>query len=206
MTIYMPYTYLIGWSNHNLWYYGVRYATTKCLYDTGCHPDELWKTYFTSSKTVDEIRNKLGEPNIIQVRRTFRDAASAQNWEVRVLQRMNVLTNDKWLNAGIAGAFIMTEEIRNKISVANRKPKPPCHGPNVSAARKGIIFSDAHKENLRKAGLGKKQSTATKNKRSNAISQLKWWNDGVSNRRCVDSPGDNWMPGRIKGFKWKTRE
>jgi len=39
----LPYTYLIGWSNLNTWYYGRR--TSK-----NCHPSDLWQKYFTSSK------------------------------------------------------------------------------------------------------------------------------------------------------------
>ena len=49
----MSYTYLIGWTKYNIQYYGVRYAK-------GCHPDDLWKTYFTSSKYVKEFREKNG--------------------------------------------------------------------------------------------------------------------------------------------------
>ena len=43
MTIYKPYTYLIGWTNYDMWYYGVRYTKD-------ADPNELWKKYFTSSK------------------------------------------------------------------------------------------------------------------------------------------------------------
>lgn len=64
MTVY--YTYLIGWTEHNKWYYGVRFAKN-------CHPNELWKTYFTSSKHVISFRNTFGEPDIINVRKTFKD-------------------------------------------------------------------------------------------------------------------------------------
>ena len=77
-----PYTYLIGWSNHNKWYYGVRYAKD-------CHPIDLWTTYFTSSKSVLEYRNKYGEPDIIEVRKVFDDMTSAIKYETKVLKRLN---------------------------------------------------------------------------------------------------------------------
>ena len=48
MTDRIPYTYIIGWSSLNKWYYGVRYAKN-------CKPEDLWKTYFTSSKHVKEF-------------------------------------------------------------------------------------------------------------------------------------------------------
>lgn len=45
----MPYTYIIGWPSLNKWYYGVRYAKN-------CQPDDLWKSYWTSSRHVSAFR------------------------------------------------------------------------------------------------------------------------------------------------------
>lgn len=99
MSIYTPYTYLIGWSKLNVWYYGVRTAKTyKCLYVSGCHPDDLWNVYFTSSPSVEQFREQYGEPDIIQIRKTFSDKKKAQNWESSVLQRIGAKYSDKWLN------------------------------------------------------------------------------------------------------------
>lgn len=50
-----PYTYLIGWPEHNTWYYGVRYAT-------GCNPSDLWNPYTTSSKHVTAFVAEHGAP------------------------------------------------------------------------------------------------------------------------------------------------
>jgi len=86
-----PYTYLIGWSVHNLWYYG-------CQYGTKSSPENLWKTYFTSSKVVKDLRVKLGEPDVIQIRKTFDSNLAALNWESRVLGRLDAANNTKWLN------------------------------------------------------------------------------------------------------------
>ena len=97
--IYTPYTYLIGWSKLDKWYYGSRYATkNKCLYESGCHPDDFWVTYHTSSNIVTAFREEHGEPDVIQIRKTFSNADDAKAWEHRILQRMNVVKNDKWLN------------------------------------------------------------------------------------------------------------
>ena len=97
--IYTPYTYLVGWTELNKYYYGMRYAKNKnCLYKEGCHPDEFWKTYFTSSKEVLAYRNQYGEPDVIQIRKTFRNAMSAKLWEHKVLKRLQAVTNNKWLN------------------------------------------------------------------------------------------------------------
>ena len=98
-TVYTPYTYLIGWSKLNKWYYGSRYATKdKCLYESGCHPDDLWETYHTSSDLVTSFREEHGEPDVIEIRKTFSNADDAKAWEHRILQRMNVVKNDKWIN------------------------------------------------------------------------------------------------------------
>ncbi len=98
-TVYTPYTYLIGWSKFNKWYYGSRYATKyKCRYESGCHPKDLWDTYHTSSKVVTAFRKEHGEPDVREIRKTFSNADDAKGWEHRILQRMNVVKNDKWLN------------------------------------------------------------------------------------------------------------
>lgn len=91
MTTYTPFTYLIGWSQHNLWYYGVRvkYGTT---------PEDLWTKYFTSSKKVKQFRQLLGEPDVVQVRKTFDNKSRALLWEHRVLSRLDAKRSSKWIN------------------------------------------------------------------------------------------------------------
>lgn len=92
MNIYMPFTYLIGWSQHNKFYYGRRTAKN-------CHPGELWTIYFTSSKYVKEFRDEFGEPDIIQIRKTFpNNPKSCAIWESKVLKRIDAQHNQKFLN------------------------------------------------------------------------------------------------------------
>jgi hypothetical protein len=97
----MPYTYLIGWSSQNKFYYGARWAKN-------CSPDDLWITYFTSSKHVKTFRDEYGEPDIVQVRKIFNNVNHCKIYERKVLQRLDVLTNDKWLNKNINGMFLPT--------------------------------------------------------------------------------------------------
>lgn len=136
MTIYnhVPYTYLVGWSKHNLWYYGVRYAKN-------CHPDDLWIIYYTSSKRVCQLRAELGEPDIVQVRKVFMDAKSAIRWEEKVLRKMNVLNNPKWINANISGAIYLDEKARAAISSKAKDRK----------------LSDSHKQRISDSLTGKKK-------------------------------------------------
>lgn len=86
-----PYTYLIGWSETSMFYYGVRYAKN-------CDPSELFISYFTSSKHVNHYINKHGSPDIIQVRKTFNNIQSAIDWESKVLNRLNVKERKDFLN------------------------------------------------------------------------------------------------------------
>ena len=92
MNIYIPYTYLIGWSKHNIWYYGRRTAKN-------CHPNDLWKTYFTSSKEVNTFFKENGNPDIIQIRKTFPNNPDAcKLWESKVLEKLDVQHDSRFLN------------------------------------------------------------------------------------------------------------
>lgn len=86
-----PYCYLIGWTQHNMWYYGRRTAE-------GCHPSEFWKKYKTSSNHVDEFVEKFGDPDHIEIRRVFDDTRTCERYESRVLERFDVANNPKFLN------------------------------------------------------------------------------------------------------------
>ena len=60
----MPFTYLIGWSAMDRYYYGARWAANS-------GPDDLWTTYFTSSKHVKKFRELHGEPDIVLIKKLF---------------------------------------------------------------------------------------------------------------------------------------
>lgn len=92
---YIPYTYLIGWSKIDQWYYGVQFANSK---NRVANPSNLWTTYFTSSKTVRQYREMYGEPDIIQIRRTFITADAAFNWEQRVIHKVISKNPKRWIN------------------------------------------------------------------------------------------------------------
>jgi hypothetical protein len=113
----MAYTYLIGWSEFNKWYYGVRFAKNSM-------PNDLWVTYFTSSKEVKKFREEHGEPDIISIRKIFDNPTSARLWENKVLKRIDAKNSPKWLNKtdNIApgnGAYYHTSEIRKKKSLSH---------------------------------------------------------------------------------------
>jgi len=124
---YTPYTYLIGWADLNKFYYGVRYAKE-------CHPDDFWVKYFTSSKYVAEMRSVHGEPDVIQIRKTFDDSKKALDWELKVLKRLKVRLDEKWLNKTESHGFphligeecpsfnrVLTIKQREAISIRQKK-------------------------------------------------------------------------------------
>lgn len=129
----IPYTYLIGWTKFNIWYYGVRYRK-------GCHPNDLWVKYFTSSKFVKEFIKEHGEPDIIQVRHVFCDRHKAQDWESKVIRRMNMVKSPHFLN--------------------KRDPKGTFH--NVG----GVPFTEEHKEKIRLSNTGKRKNNIGQYKKS----------------------------------------
>ena len=128
-----PYTYLISWSKVNTHYYGVRYAS-------GCSPLDLWKTYFTSSKYVEKFILEHGQPDIIQIRKIFTSVDTARLWESRVLKKLKVKTDDRFLNK--------TDNISMPLLKGKDHPK----------FGKKFIFSQIHKDNIAKSRIGIKGS------------------------------------------------
>lgn len=169
--MHIPYTYLIGWSNHNKYYYGVRFAKN-------CNPDDLWKTYFTSSEKVKKSRLEFGEPDVIDVRKTFSDSKSARLWESKVLRKMNAVSDQRWLNQtditdkfyhdGPRGTF--TPEHREKMAAAKRGRKiSPEHAAALHAGRRNSKNSPEHNSIISANNKGRHASAETLQKMSNSI-------------------------------------
>jgi hypothetical protein len=94
-----PFTYYLFHRPTGVKYYGVRYANN-------CSPNDLWKTYFSSSKKVRFLIEEYGiESFDYQIRKVFDSKEAAISWEQRVLRRLKVLNKTEWLNANIAGAI-----------------------------------------------------------------------------------------------------
>lgn len=97
----VPFTYLIGWSKLDKWYYGVRYSKR-------CQPADLWTSYFTSSPIVKKFREANGEPDVIEVRKTFKTSVQARIWEDKVHHRLGVVKSPKWLNQNYGNRRFIT--------------------------------------------------------------------------------------------------
>jgi hypothetical protein len=196
MNCHTPYTYLIGWSQLNTWYYGVRYAKA-------CDPTDFWTSYFTSSKYVKNFRVKNGEPDILQIRKTFRDKESAQTWETKVLQRMRVIGDERFLNKAI-GKSLQDFENRKKIMIKKygieNSSQLPDVANKISKSLKGKPKSEKHKQNLKRSF--NKQST--KDLRSINSKKTKE-SQTPEKRREISSLGGAGNRGIPKSDSWKEK-
>lgn len=141
------YTYLIGWIRQNKWYYGVRYSSKS-------HPNDLWATYFTSSKVVKKYRTKHGEPDVVSIRRRFSEPIKAKDWEEKVLRRLNTRYSNKWLNLSQPDSFKnsiipwnkgLTKETCDILKETGKKISKSCKG-RVSE-RRGYKCTQEEKDN-----------------------------------------------------------
>lgn len=138
-----PYTYLIGWVDQNKWYYGVRSANKVAP------EDDIWTKYFTSSKTVRNMRTELGEPDFILVDETFDTPQEARDAEIQFLQRALSRDRSIWLNKNIGGCKFFTGGSRGRVCSPETRKKIG----DLARARKRAPLTPEHKEKIRQANL-----------------------------------------------------
>jgi UDP-3-O-[3-hydroxymyristoyl] glucosamine N-acyltransferase len=112
---YQPYTYLIKFILTGQQYYGVQHAK-------GAHPENLWVTYFTSSKIVKKLISEYGKDSF-EIVNTIVHATKevALAYEESFLISVNAGRSDDWLNKHNGGSnFCVTEE-SSKQAAAKRK-------------------------------------------------------------------------------------
>jgi len=143
------------------------------------------------------------------------------------INKINPEYNKTLGGEGLLG-FKHSKETKEKISLKNKgKPTPDPNGERLKEYRElhgnfwvGKKHTEEYKKlksidrlNYYKTEKGIKQkeqiSKTLKEKGikppNNTLGITKgtsWWNNGKINKRSVESPGDDFMPGRIKG-KWK---
>ena len=206
----VPYTYLIGWSKHQVYYYGVRFAKD-------CHPDDLWESYFTSSKYVSEFVESNGNPDVIQIRKTFDNPDQAIDWESRVLKKMSVTKRDDFLNKwdGKHVSYdVLTrpksEEYKRKMSeIFTGRPglvgeDNPMYGKRGELSpHYNVPKTEKHREKIRNALLGKKYTeerckNMSINSPRNSLGK-KWYHDPETKKQKYffenQQPG-GWVLGR----------
>jgi len=214
------FTYFLKWQDGTM-YYGCRYAK-------GCSPDDLWNTYFTSSKYLPNE-----EPVVKKITRTFGiDVLKCRNHEAKFLQRVNAVKSDKWHNrTDIINFFNYGnhfEETKYKIKEKRKKQIfTKERNEKVSSSLKGRKLTKEHREKISQSTkgriggrLGKSTSAETRKKISQSnignpcpSKGTKWWNNGIKNKRSKGSPGIEYVEGFLhqrikqpntKDLKWWT--
>lgn len=135
-----PYTYFLFHIPTQKAYYGARWAND-------CHPNDLWRKYFTSSPIIKDLIISYGKDSFYyEIRKVFNSKEEAILWESKVLRRLKIKTNDKWLNRGYTinnhVSLDFNQDIRDKIS----------------SKLKGRKLPDWHIEKCRQGNLGKKRT------------------------------------------------
>ena len=87
------------------------------------------------------MRVEHGDPDVIEIRREFVSAASARHWEERVLRRTGAVRSPRWINLQNGGKEF------NSTSAETRE--------KIAAWQRNKVVSEATKEKLRQANLGK---------------------------------------------------
>jgi hypothetical protein len=175
-----PYTYLIGWSDHDKWYYGVRYGKK-------CHPSDLFVTYFTSSKWVKRLIKEHGNPDIIQIRKVFDSKENSCIHEHKVLTRVGIIGNNRWIN----------KTTNKAIDVSS-----------CQSAIDRMWFSDGltnlylHKTDIIPDGFYRGRMKCGRTNEKHSKTKRVPYNNGIETIWCYlqDRPIDpSWIPGKIKG-------
>lgn len=143
MTIYTPYVYMIGWTELDLWYIGSEYGSRTKI----ANPDNLWKTYFTSSKSVGITREEYGEPDYFEIIKTFENAEETVLYESELIKENNAVKNERFLNkTDNCREFLISEEQRKIIA---RKVQQKLKG------RKLGEYSEERKKSMRVPKINK---------------------------------------------------
>lgn len=87
-----PYTYHLFHIPTQKNYYGSRFAK-------GCHPNDLWVKYFSSSPIIKDLIKQYGKDSfLVKVRKVFECPIKCQHYENKVLRRLGVPYNENWYN------------------------------------------------------------------------------------------------------------
>ena len=117
----------------------------------------------------------------------------------------------------------LSEETRQKLSESHSGEKNPFFGKNhseetlkrisealkgkhhsedtrlkMSESHKGKHLTAEHRQKISEANKGNHHSAETCKKLSEAFCGMLYWNNGISNKRCRECPGEGWKRGRLK--------
>lgn len=130
---------------------------------------------------MKKFRKEHGEPDVIEIRQTFNDSLQAREWEHKVLRRLKVGRNDRWLNLGTGKAIPPmrgvdhpwygrkhSEETKDKIGEWARNRPPEA----IEKMRQyALNRTPEHLAKIAETSRGRKHSDETKAKMSAASSE-----------------------------------
>jgi hypothetical protein len=170
------YTYLLGWREHDVWYYGYRGANKVA-------PENDLPFYLSSSEEVYDMIRLHGYPDVERVHRLFHTKDEAKDHETKFLARVNAVRSSRWLNKHDGGANwgvarFFSDEHRRRISEAKMGHKHSDEAKQaMSESHKEYMQTDEGKLHLAKmianrdplANVGRKMSEESKQKMINSI-------------------------------------
>lgn len=177
MQEYIPYCYLIGWTNLNKWYYGSEYSQkTKIANPSNLFNNMSPYSYKTSSKEVQRIIEQHGVPDVISIRKTFKTSQECRAWEHKVLRRMDVIHSEKWINK--------TNNKGISLECIVNVPKSAEHKRKIQAAARQRDYNGTNNPNY-----GKKHSIEARQKISHA-SRMKRHSESTKQQISLSVTGE----------------
>lgn len=152
---------------------------------------------------------KHGEPDIIQIRKTFNDKDKAIRFEQSLIKRAKLHLNENFLNMGCHAAFnIPTDVLSKRMTARNKSPSArlksretmlrnnPMFDPEIRAKVKQTKSERDYKETY-KNRIYAMHNPETAKRHALSIKGRHWYNDGVRNY-LVHVPIAGWERGRVK--------
>jgi hypothetical protein len=209
-----PYYYVIRHKPSGKLYAGSQYGKNS-------DPNNLWETYFTSSKLVKELIKKDGvdsfEIEYVDCR------PDAREYEQKYLMTMYEKYGreeflERFLNRNLSPGILLTEESIAKANGPEKRKK--CSESAKNLLKKGKhnfqhCVNPSTLEHNRKKSSERMQGNnygslremtdelreklAEKSKGNTNVRGTKWWTDGTVMRRSGECPGEGFRLGTIKG-------
>lgn len=205
------------------YYYEIRHKKTGKMYlgsqyGKNSNPENLLKTYFTSSKSVKDIIQKEGVDSFEICCIECRD--DAREYEQKNLLKIYEKYGreeflEKYLNRNLSPGILLTDEIIKKANEKRKISNSLSAKKLIEEGRHNFQLKNASKcEHVRKASSERmkgnnygtfrkmteelKQKLAEGSKGNTNVRGTRWWNNGVINRRSKECPGEDFILGTIK--------
>lgn len=206
-----PYFYMIQHKPTGKIYVGSQYGKNSS-------PDNLFSSYFTSSKIVKSLIEKDGKNSFEII--LLKERLDARDYEQKFLLEKyyelgRKLFLETYLNRNLSPGIILSEEIIQKANIKRKISNSISAKKLIEEGRHNFQKNPAHlNENWRKKvsermmgndyGKFREMDDELKNKIAEGakgntnVRGTKWWTDGKINKRCKECPGENFKLGTTK--------